>query len=274
MKRIGRINRRKKSILFLFLISALLLAYFNLNRLITHIEKVQSNVLIYRLEDYEIEQSDEFSFYYKENDRQYMQNIIKTSQDMIKSVNKNMKQDTPVKFNMVIYPDSMEMNKGLRLPSGEETLGAYYGGNIFLLSPRQLNLENNKIENIILHEYTHLLVEEKTKGNHPIWFTEGIALYQEYSITGYEWGKGYRFPMDTPLYLEQLERHFNEVDTFAAYRASFLRIQYLSERYGKDALLNIMDKMGENKSYDEAVQSILGKSKNQLENEFMLWYHG
>ncbi len=262
-------NRGKKIILFLFSILVIFLLFSG--TIIKEVEKVSSDFIIANLEDYKSRKIGNMTFHFKEENGYNLEEVSNIAQEMIEKVNKNFGKEDAESFHVVIYPNSMEMNRGLRLPSGENTLGAYYGNNIFLLSPSQLSEANSPFKNVFLHEYTHLLVEEKTKGNHPVWFTEGVALYQEYMITDYEWGKGVVYNQ-FPYSLSQLEKEFYQLDTFQAYRSSFLRVRFLAEEYGEESILKIIEELGNGKTIQDAMESVLKKENNTIENEFRLWY--
>jgi hypothetical protein len=268
------ISKGQKLFLFLFFaISIIIIGFIQYQEvLIKTIERVHSEFIIANINDYQKIEEDSIIYHYNDEiDIENIQEIASITQEMVNQVNKNFAQEKKEAFNVVIYPNSMEMNSGLRLSSQERTLGAYYGGNIFLLSPTQLNSSNTPIENIILHEYTHLLVEKRTKGYHPIWFTEGVALYQEYLITGYEWGENYDYN-NIPYTIGQLQNDFYHLDTFKAYRSSFLRVRFITEIYGEEILLDIMNELGNGNSYEDSINNILGKNYKDLENNFMLWY--
>lgn len=269
MERRRILHQGQKIILFLFFI---LLIFFQFSHIfIKEAEKVSSDCIIANLEDYRSRKIGDITFYFKEEDEHYLEEVSDITLKMIEKVNQNFQRGDTKSLHIVIYPNAMEMNRELRLSSSGNTLGAYYGGNIFLLSLNQLHETSSSFENIFLHEYTHLLVEEKTKGNHPVWFTEGVALYQEYMITGYEWGKGVVYHQ-FPYSLSQLEDQFYQLDTFQAYRSSFLRVRFLAEEYGEESILKIIEELGNGKTFQDAMESVLKKENNTLENEFRLWY--
>lgn len=265
------INKGQKFLLFLFLISILIMGFLYYQEVfIKTIESVHSEYIIANLKDYQKREVDNITYHYNNGiDIENIEEIATITQEMVNRVNENFSQEAKQDFNVVIYPNAVEMNSGLRLSSKERTLGAYYGGNIFLISPIQQNKSNTPTENIILHEYAHLLVEQRTKGYHPVWFTEGVALYQEYLITGYEWGNNGNY---APYSIEQLQSQFYSLDSFRAYRSSFLRVRFIAENYGEEILLEIMDELGKGKSYEAIINNLLGKNPKDIENHFILWY--
>lgn len=265
------ISKRQKTILFLFFMIGLLLLGIFLGKglLINKIESAHSEYIVNNIDNYSEREIDNITFHYKEDKN--IEEVIFRSQAMIEKVNKNFQQENEDKFHIVIYQNSLEMNSGLRLPAQGKTLGAYYGGNIFLLSPELLNSKDTPVDNIILHEYSHLLLDKRTGGNHPIWFTEGVALYQEYLITGYEWGKDLGYTR-LPYSMEELKSQFYKLDDFWAYGSSFLRVKFLTELYGDKVILKLMDQMAKGISFEKSIYNVLGKDYKDLESHFLLWY--
>jgi len=265
------ISKRQKIYLFLFFVIGFLTieTFLWKELLINKIESVHSEYIVNNISDYNKKEVGNITFYNKKDIN--IEEIITRSQKMIEEVNRNFQQEQNENFNIVIYPNSFEMNSGLRLPAQGKTLGAYYGGNIFLLSPELLNSKDAGLDNIILHEYCHLLLDKRTRGNHPIWFTEGVALYQEYIITGYEWGRDYGYTRP-PYLLEELRNQFYKIDDFWAYRFSFLRVRFLTEAYGGEILLKIINELAKGTSYENSLYNILGKNYKDVENQFLLWY--
>lgn len=262
---------KRKIIAFFFVLIIIFLFLFSAQT-INVIKKAFSDFIVISLQDYQKQKIGDITFHFKKEDEKFIGEVSHITKEAMEKVNQNFEEQGSNTFHVVIYPNFMEMKKGLKLSSEGSTLGGYYGGNLFVLSPEQLKKKNSSLENIFLHEYTHLLVEKRTKGNHPVWFTEGIALYQEYIVTGYEWGKDAPYRKN-PYCLDQLENEFYQLDTFEAYRSSFLRIRFLAERYGEKTLLKIMEQLGQGKDFQNALEMTLRKENNILENEFRLWYH-
>lgn len=262
----------KRTIIGIALIGFILLGYLHINSITTVVEKTHSMAIVGDLRDYNRNGMENITIYYKDQDEKNINEIKKIMKRSKRQVEQNFQEITPKNLNLVVYPNSMEMNKGLKLPSGDRTLGAYYGGNIFVLSPSTLNKGSQELENVIIHEYTHLLVEKITQGNHPLWFSEGMALYLEYILTGYEWGEDSNFLRDSNLTMEQLEKEFNRIDPNISYRESFLRVQFLEERFGYASLIEIMEDMGKNHSYNQSIENVLNIDAKALEDQFKLWY--
>ena len=78
-----------------------------------------------------------------------------------------------------------EYNKTLK---GQAVMGLYNLGVIHIVAPHafSMTLEEYESSGTVLHEYTHLVIDDLTGGNVEIWFTEGMALFQEYNIYGAE----------------------------------------------------------------------------------------
>lgn len=168
------------------------------------------------------------------------------------------------KILLTVYHNKDHLRKGLRLPSRGTTLGAYYAGTIGVLSPNVWGEEGDAAEKgLYLHELTHLLMADMAGGNYPLWFTEGMALYQEYLHTGFEWGKEYRF--EKLLYtVEELTGNFARLDQFLAYKQSLLLVKTLVESEGRDKVLVLLEMLGTGTSFDKAFVKVFGYLPGQL----------
>lgn len=162
------------------------------------------------------------------------------------------------KILLTVYHDKDHLQKGLRLPSRGTTLGAYYAGTIGVLSPNVWGEEGDAAEKgLYLHELTHLLMADMAGGNYPLWFTEGMALYQEYLHTGFEWGKEYRFEK-LPYTVEELTGDFARLDQFLAYKQSLLLVKTLVESEGRDKVTALLGALGTGMPFDKAFVQALG----------------
>lgn len=110
------------------------------------------------------------------------------------------------------------------------------------------------LSNVFIHELTHLMVDYLAKGNFPMWFTEGSALFMEYTFLGYEWGQDVKeFKHFT---LEDLTHRFSELDEYLAYKQSFLMVRSIIETFGRDKYLTLLKSLGRGKNFSSAMEQI------------------
>lgn len=146
-----------------------------------------------------------------------------------------------------------EKNKALE---GQAVMGLYNMGVIHLVVPEvfAMTLEEYELNGPVLHEYTHLAVDELTGGNLEVWFTEGVALYQEYNIYGTEWGKFTDYEYEYSL--EELRGDFMSLDSDKAYRKSFLVMKEIYYTHGDQGVLDLMNKLKAGQSFDTAFNDL------------------
>ncbi|MDI6705020.1 MAG: peptidase MA family metallohydrolase [Bacillota bacterium] len=169
------------------------------------------------------------------------------------------------KITIIVYPNKEDLEKGLRLSSGGTTLGAYYAGTISIISPKKWGIEGQEAEKgLYLHELTHLIMDDMAGGNYPVWFTEGLALYQEYLATGFEWGKDYIFK-EQPYTVRELTLQFNKLDQFLAYKQSFLIVKEIMERSSIEEVLALFQLLKKGQAFETAFARSLGYSLSELQ---------
>ena len=84
-------------------------------------------------------------------------------------------------------------------------------------------------------------------GNFPVWFTEGSALYMEYMLLGYEWGRELG---SADIYsIEELTDDFYRLDEYQAYRQAFLEVSDIIERIGWDGYLDLLQELGDGQDF-------------------------
>jgi len=165
------------------------------------------------------------------------------------------------KVPVIIYYNQKELLETIRLKKDNSPVGAYYSGIIHLLSPTEWIEDKDNINEIyrattpVVHEFTHLLVDEKTKNNYPLWFTEGIALYMEDKLMGFEWeeGKG----ETSSISLEDLNKNFSNLEQGLAYRKSYEIVSYLAEDYGFDKINLLLDSLGKGQEINNSFEAVL-----------------
>lgn len=184
---------------------------------------------------------------------------------------------------VVIYPSREELNASFGWPASENAMGVYWGGVIRVLAPRAwVGAEDPQgVRQVfqqagpMAHELTHLLLDYAARGNYPRWFTEGVAQYQEYKITGYIFGSRAGI-WDQGLYpLNRMDRQFDKLpDQALAYRQSLSVVEYIVAVYGEEGLHNIIKNLAKGVNFNNSLELALGVNLGTLEREWREWLAG
>lgn len=183
------------------------------------------------------------------------------------------------KILIIMHPSCEDLNRVFGWPAQESAMGVYWAGVIRVVSPKALIAaadlhwaqEFYRRSGPLAHELTHLYIDYLTNGNYPRWFTEGVAQYEEYKLTGFRF-KDSRGSLNQPLYsLEEMGKFDSLPNQYLAYRQSFEIVRYLVEIYGKDIINNIIKQLARGKSMDEALAINTGISTTSLEEQWEKW---
>lgn len=263
-------NNGKTSKLILILAALIIIIYLNKAQLITSAYPVYrslSGSLIDRsLEGYKTFDYNNLTIYHTPEDKNALGLIKQISDEYSKQVLGffDISEDYPI--GIIIFSTEMELKGIFRIPENYSAMGAYFGGKIGLLSPSQYDSYNQSmdmLENVYVHELTHQVLDNLANGNLPIWFTEGTALFMEYDVLGYEWGK--TIPLhDLSYSIDDLTRRFSDLDEYVAYRQSFLIVKGLIEEYGRDKFLSMVKMLGNGENFSNAVKGTYGLKQGQL----------
>lgn len=232
------------------------------------VNSVAKNKIINQVRDYQILETKNFIIRYKEVDEEAAILTKKIAEDYYTDVCSMFNYYPDEKVNIIVYNTDEELLKNTKLKREVPPLGVYYGGIIHVLSP---NLWIDDKENLnyifekegpIVHEFAHLIVDQITRGNYPMWLTEGIALYTEYKVTGFEWGKG--MDIDEDISVEQLMNDFYGIDQNIAYAKSFNIVKDMSSRWGFEKMVFILNTLGEGNSLNTSTETVLKVGLNDL----------
>ncbi len=153
--------------------------------------------------------------------------------------------------------------------------GALYDGKI-RLPIGGVHEMNDPLRSILFHEYTHVVVQELTSGNCPIWLNEGLAELEgrrEFSHPLEALAKGVR--QGTLLPLSAMERSFVSLqarDASLAYQQSFSLVQYLVTTYGWHKVKDILVALGSGKGIAAAVASALSDLSVDYPTLYQEWF--
>ncbi len=180
---------------------------------------------------------------------------------------------------LIIVPDQSTMKKAFGWGEGGGALGVYLAHTIKVLSPRAwhwLPVRDRvavfAAEGPLVHEYTHYVLDLRTGGNYPYWFSEGLAQLTEYKINGYQWLEEDSSLAAGTFTPKALDRALNRPDTQArAYRQSLSLVTYLEALQGMDGLNRLIDGLGEGVPFDWALKKVYGLDQSGLWQQWELY---
>ncbi|MFT9496502.1 peptidase MA family metallohydrolase [Anaerosolibacter sp.] len=227
--------------------------------------EVQFRIIDYKTKDFGVRETEHFIIKYQEADQEVIELVAEASEKHYDEASRLLNYYPKKKTTVVIYEDPTKLMKNANLRQGKPPMGVYYASTIQILSPRQWIPENTDMKEIFMnegpmvHEFTHLLVDDLTRGNYPLWFTEGVALYQEYVHTGYEWGKGLEYE-EAPYDVAQLTNDFHELDEMLAYKRSFEMMKSMVENNGSEDLNKVLRELGKGEDFEKAHEKVFDKT--------------
>ncbi|ABY93604.1 hypothetical protein JCM16816_22300 [Thermoanaerobacter brockii subsp. lactiethylicus] len=264
---------KRKLFIFIFVIILFVGFYFS-NKIetvsYTFIKSAKENILKNNVSSYKTAESEHFILKYSPEDQKYVSLVLKIAEKHYKGVTKDLGYEPKNKSLIIMYHDPEKMNKDFSLAKGESAMGLYLNGVISIQSPELWISPGQDLEKVfehdgpIVHEFTHLIVDNVAKGNYPVWFTEGIALLEEYRENGFIWGEG--IEEDKPYSLEELTYKFNQLDEVLAYKRSFEIVKAISDKYGMQSIRDILKYLGNGLSLENSFYKVTGEDLNHFVN--------
>ncbi|MCL4424355.1 MAG: peptidase MA family metallohydrolase [Firmicutes bacterium] len=206
--------------------------------------------------------------------------VLEVADHLYRQVALDLDSTAPNSVEINIFPDVSSLQESF--PGGQEkmAMGVYWAGGINILSPRawtpgappadrEAYFEKN---GPLAHELTHLIFDYRTQGNYPHWFSEGLAQYEEYRLTGFLWIEPKNALQQRLYTLEELDRDFDRLPNEAlAYREAFLFLRYMRDQYGRDSITRLIDILAARKPFPAALSQVTGKELRELQPEWEEW---
>ncbi|MFZ5353958.1 MAG: peptidase MA family metallohydrolase [Bacillota bacterium] len=214
------------------------------------------------MEDFLIYETEHFTIKYRERDENIIRNVGRLLEESYDALNKEYSYEPEGKTAVYVYESQQQMWEYQNEVRGQAVMGFYSMGDLHILSPNAY--DENKLNFVdffekhgpIMHEYMHKLADDITGGNIELWFTEGIALYEEYEKLGIEWAPD--FDYEKLFSAEELRKNFMGIEETQAYRQSFDAIDILIKEYGKTKLYETLILLGQGYSLDKAFMAVYG----------------
>lgn len=242
-------------------------------------DRGRSSVLT-TLKGYEKVSGDHVDVYFTEKDKTVAGWVLEATENAYQPVTQQIGYTPAGRVPVIIYPGRDELRQAFGWGNGESAMGVYWAGTVRLLSPNVWISEKRPRDrkavfdklNPIAHELTHYMLDYRTNGNYPRWFTEGLAQRVEHELTGYLWLES-GSSLDQDLYtLTDLEDQFDTLKNQPlAYRQSFLLVDYMAQTYGEEALASLIEFLGSGVRFDTAVQRVTGETMPVLYRNWLDW---
>jgi hypothetical protein len=242
-------------------------------------DRGRSSVLT-ALQGYDKVSGDHVDVYFMEQDKTVAAWVLETTEHVFQPVTQQVGYTPAGRIPVIIYPSRDELRQAFGWGNGESAMGVYWSGTVRLLSPNVWISEKRDRDkravfdklNPIAHELTHYMLDYRTNGNYPRWFTEGLAQRVEYKLTGYLWIES-DSSLDQELYtLREMTDQFDTLKNQPlVYRQSFLLVDYLARTYGEDALADLVTLLGQGVKFETAVTKVTGETMPVLFQDWLDW---
>lgn len=223
------------------------------------IRGIENKIILYKTRNFKELETNTFIFRYEDIDNEILELIKNTAEDKYKKITDVFQYEFKDKILIVIYNDMDLMMNTTMLRKGDPPMGVYYGNSIHISNPKSWIERTEKLEYIfynegpMLHELAHLFTDHVGNGNFPMWFTEGVSLYFEYMVDGYEWGKEVIFT-DADIYtIGELNSDFYSLDQYEAYTQSFRLVKNMVDNHGLNKLIDIITFLGKGHDMEEYI---------------------
>ncbi len=130
------------------------------------------------------------------------------------------------------------------------------------------------IRGIVWHEYTHLLVEDLSKGRAPAWLNEGLAYYEGFRYMKKNMGllkaavnKNRLIPLDgiDPV----LQSSGGQNQYWLACEESYTIGAYMMKRYNKYTIREILKDIGEGETFEQVMKRKFNVSMKEFEKRWL-----
>lgn len=182
---------------------------------------------------------------------------------------------------IAVHPDPISLRAAFGWGPGQEAVGVYKAGVIRLLSPRAWIYESDpekleqrfRSQSPLVHELTHFVLDYATNGNYPRWFSEGLAQWQEYRLTGYLWLEPGPQVEDDPYDFATINRRLGQPEHQArAYRQALLMTVFLDQlTQSSGGLTGIISELARGIPLRLAIEDRTGMSFGQYEEAWRSW---
>ena len=199
----------------------------------------------------------------------------------IATYSRKYKMQLPGRMRLEVYPNHEDfVVRTLGLPGQGGLLGVTFGLVVAMDSPSARAPGSFNWASTMWHELSHVFVVTATNHLVPRWFTEGLAVHDEGTVSP-AWGDRLTPQIIEALRLKKLlpvndlERGFIRPDYPAQVLVSYYQagkmLDFITSKYGDAAVLGMIQSFAARKTTAEAIADNLHESPEALDKEFLAW---
>ena len=231
------------------------------------------------LETYATLESDHFKVLMSQNDADilwpYMEPLLEESWETLTS-KYGFEPSGPILIEVFENTEDFAV-RSVGLPDIGPLVGICFGKVITLISPDTLSAN---WQEIVWHEFMHVITLQMTNNRMPRWLSEGISVWEEREGRPY-WGRSQGLDLvraardEKLLHVKDLDSGFSGArdnsDLGFAYFQSYLVVDYITEEYGFEKLLELIDQYAYVKEESDRFDEVFQLTLDQFDDGFQDW---
>ncbi|MBN2502779.1 MAG: hypothetical protein JXB38_18515 [Anaerolineales bacterium] len=220
-----------------------------------------------RLED------DRAEVWWHDNDSSFGNQVLAIANTAIEEQGAFFQLELEEPIQAIIYNSYDEYNAWAREDAHRSSGMAYAGHNLIFANTQNTTALEEILSHEIGHIYFHYYLGDKVY-DVPVWLNEGIAQYLEPVNHSYviSWTQS-QMQDDAWLSLFVLgsNHYFYGEDRQLSYAEAYCAVLYMTETYGEQSILDLLDAYKEGKSTDKAFEAVFGLTLSEFEAEWLVW---
>lgn len=231
------------------------------------------------LAEYETRESEHFKVHLSENDADilwpYLEPLLEEAWDTL-SAKYGFEPESPVLIEVFENTEDFAV-RSVGLPDIGPLVGICFGKVVTLISPDTLTAN---WQEIVWHEFMHVITLQMTANRMPRWLSEGISVWEESQGRPY-WGRRQgldlvRAVTDNKLFpVANLNSSFtgarNNADLGFAYFQSYLVVDYITDSFGFEKLVELVGSYAEIKEENQIFNEVFNQSLDTFNDGFEDW---
>ncbi len=231
------------------------------------------------LETYATLESEHFKVHMSENDADilwpYLEPLLEEGWDTL-TEKYGYEPESPILIEVFENTEDFAV-RSVGLPDIGPLVGICFGKVVTLISPDTLSAN---WQEIVWHEFMHVITLQMTNNRMPRWLSEGISVWEEREGRPY-WGRSQGLDLvraateEKLLHVEDLNSGFsgarNNADLGFAYFQSYLVVDYITEEYGFEKLVELIDQYGVVKEESQRFDEVFQLTLDQFNDDFQGW---